>query len=386
MERPLVAHVLYSLDFGGLENGLVNIINRMPQDQFRHAIIAYSKITEFSKRIKNPQTQFFALGHTGGQTLKLLPKIHRLFRTLRPDIVHTRNLTTLDAQLAASCFGSIRRVHGEHGWDVGDLGGENLKHLRLRKTFKHFTHRQIALSSHTEKYLLEKVGVKASCVTKICNGVDTEKFMPNLAPPSDWGQHIPESAMVFGTVGRASGVKNQPLLISAFAKLLKERGQSADCAKSADRLFKLVMVGDGPDLASNKKLASDLGVANDVWFTGARNDIPEFLANFDVFVLPSLSEGISNSILEAMASGVVVVASNVGGNPELVDESIGHLFESKNLDELTQIFISLADQPERCKQLSASSRRRAVERFSIDTMVNSYGDVYAQLLNSKRTS
>jgi sugar transferase (PEP-CTERM/EpsH1 system associated) len=380
MERPLVAHVLYSLDIGGLENGLVNIINRMPTDQFRHAIIAYTKITDFSKRITNSETQFFSLNHSGGQTLKLLPRLYRLFNELKPAIVHTRNLTTLDAQIAAACCkGAIRRVHGEHGWDVGDLGGENLTHLRIRKALKYFTHQQIALSTHTENYLLNKVGVEAKRVIKICNGVDTEKFQPNLPLPQGWLGKIDSNAFVIGTVGRASGVKNQQLLIRAFANLISVWDGKENLLKTS-RPY-LVIVGDGPDLASLRQLADELAVSTSIWFAGARNDVPEFMANFDVFVLPSLSEGISNSILEAMACGATVVASNVGGNPELVDQEIGFLFESNDLPALTNLLVSSAEKPIENQLFAKASRDRALNRFSLDTMVNSYSAAYTQLLN-----
>ncbi len=119
---PLIAHVLYRFDVGGLENGVVNLINRIPGDRYRHAIVALSESTDFTKRLHR-EIPVYALHKREGKDLGLHWRFYRLFRRLKPDIVHTRNLNALEAQLPAWLAGVEGRVHGEHGWDVHDFDG-----------------------------------------------------------------------------------------------------------------------------------------------------------------------------------------------------------------------------------------------------------------------
>ena len=119
---------------GGLENGLVNVINRMPADRYRHVIISLIDYTDFRNRIKNPNVEVYALHKRPGKDLRLYAKLWRLFRILKPDIVHTRNLATLEAQLPAMVAGVPHRIHGEHGRDIEDLDGTRRKYQSMTAT------------------------------------------------------------------------------------------------------------------------------------------------------------------------------------------------------------------------------------------------------------
>jgi hypothetical protein len=112
---------MYRFDTGGLENGIVNLINHMPADRYRHAVIALSEVTDFRKRIQRDDVQFISLHKPPGHGIWLYPKLFRLFRRLRPAIVHSRNLAALEVQLPAWLAGVPVRIHGEHGRDIGDL-------------------------------------------------------------------------------------------------------------------------------------------------------------------------------------------------------------------------------------------------------------------------
>src|SRR5262245_26906963 len=115
MGIPLVAHVIYRLDVGGLENGVVNLINSMPTDQFRHAIVCLAGYSEFYRRIERRDVPVFNLDKSPGNSPRMHWDLWRLFRRLRPRIVHTRNLAALEAQLPAALAGVPVRIHGEHG-------------------------------------------------------------------------------------------------------------------------------------------------------------------------------------------------------------------------------------------------------------------------------
>ena len=143
---PLVAHVIHRLDVGGLENGLVNLINRIPTGRFRHAIICLTNYSAFRQRIQRSDVPVFALNKPPGNSPVLHFKLWRLLMQLRPDIVHTRNLGALEGALPAALAGVPVRIHGEHGHDVGDLGGGSRKYQWFRRALKPFVHQYIALS------------------------------------------------------------------------------------------------------------------------------------------------------------------------------------------------------------------------------------------------
>src|SRR5690242_17573044 len=118
-KRPqLIAHVINRLDVGGLENGLVNLVNRMPADRYRHAIVCMTDYTDFRRRVQREDVEVHAIGKRPGKDLGAYGRLWRLMKSLRPSVIHTRNLGTVDAQWVAFCAGVPRRVHGEHGWDA----------------------------------------------------------------------------------------------------------------------------------------------------------------------------------------------------------------------------------------------------------------------------
>ena len=143
--RPLVAHVMYRFDIGGLENGVVNLINHMPPGAYRHAVISLTEITDFHKRIARDDVEFIALNKSPGHALWIYVRLFRLFRRLRPAIVHTRNLGALELVVPAWAAGAPVRIHGEHGRDVGDLDGSNKKYQWVRRIYRPFVTHYIAL-------------------------------------------------------------------------------------------------------------------------------------------------------------------------------------------------------------------------------------------------
>jgi sugar transferase (PEP-CTERM/EpsH1 system associated) len=370
--RPLVLHVIHQLAMGGMENNLVNLINRMPASGFRHAIACVEDFSDFRSRLVKPDVEVFALhrSRVGVQRLRL--ELFRLCRRLRPRIVHSRNRSGLDALLPARLAGVRYRVHGEHGWDVDDLRGESWKLILLRRLHSPLVSRYITVSKDLERYLTRRVGIAAGRVTQIYNGVDTERFAPaadkpvGLLPSSLAGPDL----VVIGTVGRIQAVKDQATLLRAFAALRSARPESRP-------RLRLAIVGDGPLLGELRELARSLGVAETTWMPGALGNVPDVLRLLDVFVLPSLSEGISNTILEAMASRLPVLATARGGNVELVEEGQnGRLFEPGDVPALTRLLAEYLDDPARRRAHADTARRRALERFSLDAMVASYQAVY----------
>ena len=367
--RPLVVHLLNRFDTGGLENGVVNIINHLPD--FRHAVVAVTEITAFKERVKAPGTQFFALNKPPGQGFWLYPRVYRLLRELRPAVVHTRNLGAMEFQLPAWAARVPLRVHSEHGWDVDDLGGINRNRQRLRRVYGVAAHRFVALSKAIETYLTGPVGLAPERVLRICNGVDTQRFVPAAAgAPQAWpyrrGEHL-----VIGAVGRMQAVKDPLNLVDAFLRLREL------CPAAWPRL-RLAMLGGGPLLQAAQERLQQAGAADQAWLPGDRSDVAALLPHFDIFALPSQAEGISNTLLEAMACGCAPVATDVGGNPELVDdEASGLLVPAQDSAALAAALARLVNDAGLRERLAAASLRRARGQFSLDGMVAAYGRLYA---------
>ena len=373
MPQPqLIVHVIYRLDVGGLENGLVNLINRLPSESYRHAIVCLTDSTDFSKRIQRQDIAIYEIHKKPGQDWGSFFKVYKLFKQIKPAIVHTRNLAAIEYQICALLAGVAYRVHGEHGWDVYDPDGNNVKYQWLRRLLNPIIHRFIPLSQHLQYYLLIKVGVSPNKITRICNGVDIKIFYPAIGnkPIPDACPLVTNNKVLIGTVGRMHGVKDQLTLVRAF--ILACQQSEGFSARS-----RLILVGDGPLREQAQLLLTQAGLTEQCWLAGERHDIAEILRCLDIFVLPSKSEGISNTILEAMASGLPVIATDVGGNPELVlNQQTGFLVEKENPVAMAEVMMELAMNDEKRKQFSQASLQRAQEHFSIDSMVIRYQTLY----------
>ncbi|MEO6823134.1 MAG: TIGR03088 family PEP-CTERM/XrtA system glycosyltransferase, partial [Nitrosospira sp.] len=315
-QPPLIVHVIHHLGVGGLENGLINLINHIPPERYRHAIICLKGYSDFRRRITRENVEIVALSKREGQDFSLYLNLFKALRRLKPDIVHTRNLGTMEGQVIAAIAGARARVHGEHGRDIFDLYGKNRKYNLLRKAIRPFVNHFIAVSRDLESWLVNTVGATPHRINQIYNGVDSLRFHPRDGRGFRGGPQgfFTENTLVIGSVGRMVGVKDYPGLIQAFLALLEEPG--------AREQFRLLIVGEGSSRQECIAMLREAGAETLAWFPGERADVPELMSAMDLFVLPSLGEGISNTILEAMATGLPVVATSVGGNVELVKEGL----------------------------------------------------------------
>ena len=227
-----------------------------------------------------------------------------------PPAAAGRSAPRLEAVVPAWAAAVPVRIHGEHGWNRADPDGRRRRYQYVRGLYRPFVGRYVALSRHLEDYLERQVGVASHRVSQIYNGVDTERFRPaQVRSPitgCPFGQ--PEDFLA-GWVGRMDPVKDLPNLLQGFAR----------ASQSSGSRLRLVLAGDGPMRPTVERLVEQLGLRERVWLAGERADVAEIMRGLDCFVLPSLGEGISNTILEAMASRLAVIATRVGGNPELIE-------------------------------------------------------------------
>lgn len=371
-KRIHIVHIVYSFATGGLENGVVNLINRLPEDDYQHSIVCItSHDKNFYQRITSNNTDIFDLHKKPGKSIVWMVSCWRLLKKLSPDIVHSRNLNALEAQLPATLARVKYRIHGEHGWDQNDLGGVNKKFQWIRRLLKPLIHQYIALSKESVNYLTKTIKVSSLKVNHICNGVDTDLFFPNKNRELLPDNFRDKKSIIFGTVGRLAEVKNQTFLVDAFLQMWQSDNSLKD-------IIKLIIVGDGVLKSSLISKVVAVGAESAVFFTGNRSDVSQLIPQLDVFILPSLAEGISNTILEAMSSGLPVIATNVGGNPELIPRTLAqsHLVTVNNKDELIIAMSNYVISPEKIIDNGAFVRNYCVENFSLLSMVNRYHEIY----------
>jgi len=374
--RPLVVHVVHRFTVGGLENGIVNLINGLPVERWRHAVVALTEVDPvFTRRLQRDDVHCVSLHKPPGQGIWLYPRLLRLFRELRPAIVHTRNLGTLEFQVPAWAAGVSARVHGEHGRDVGDLLGTNRRHIWMRRAYRPFVQHHIALGRELSDYLHDKVGVRAEELTAIYNGVDSQRFTPAPQRAPIPGCPFADAGLwLAGTVGRMQTVKAQPLLAQAFVAALQQQ-------PALRERLRLVMVGDGPLRADCEAILRAAGVADLAWLPGERADVPDVMRGLNCFVLPSLAEGISNTILEAMASGLPVLATDVGSNADLVPVGVaGEIVPAGDVPALAAGLVRLALDADGAAAMGRAGRREVERRFSLPAMLAAYENVYDRLL------
>ena len=373
-KRPVhIAHLIWHFGTGGLENGVVNLINHLPEDEFVHSIITLTgHQSEFAARIRSANVSFFCLDKKEGHDWAIMPRLNQLLKQLQPDVLHSRNLATLELQLVGWWRSVPLRLHGEHGWDSYDIAGSNKKYRLLRRILKIFVHRYICLSAESEHYLKQHIAIADHRIQRICNGVDIDKFsQTQSADLTAFGINSDKPPLLVGTVGRLAKVKNQALLVNAFALLRQQQPTlMQDC--------KLLLVGDGPCRQELEQLAEQHQLGSDIIFTGDCANVAQLMHSLDVFVLPSLAEGISNTILEAMASGTPVIATAVGGNPELLPPALHNtnLVPSDDTQALASALLRYLLSPQARITDGNLVKKHCQRHFSIARMVQRYRTLY----------
>jgi sugar transferase (PEP-CTERM/EpsH1 system associated) len=367
-----IVHFVYRFSIGGLENVIVQLINRLPAARYRHTVVSLTTIDDFRARVLRHDVEFIALGKSEGHAIALYPAIHALLRRLRPDVLHSCNLAALEVTPVAWLARVPRRIHAEHGWDSHDPHGRSLRYRRLRRLYRPFVSHYVTVSRDLDDYMAQAIGVPAQRRTLIANGVDTETF----APCAD-AQHavpgcpyVPGLHWLVGTVGRLQTVKNQPALARAFAEWMRERPELAARAR-------LVLVGDGPLATEVEEILTRAGVRHLAWLAGARSDVPQVLRMLDCFVLPSLTEGTSCTLQEAMASGLPIVATAVGGTPEVVADGVtGTLVPAQDDAAMVRALSAYFDDAALAARHGRAARAEAERHHGLAAMVRRYDALF----------
>jgi len=371
-----ILHVVHSLQVGGLENGLVNLLNRLDPERFEQTVCCLTSAGKLAERIKVPGIEIIELNMPAGQFRFPLMRLVKMFHRLSPHIVHTRGWPTVDAVFAARCARVAHLVHGEHGREHSDIDGNNWKRNQIRRLVGHVVDRYVIVCDFFRSWLNEICRVKNERIVYIPNGVDTEKFRPLDCGSALKARErfccqlgLPPDTLLIGTVGRLDPVKDFPTLMKGFRQI-----------KDSFSEAKLVIVGDGPVRSNLSRLGEELRLDSSLIWLGERNDIPELLRSFDIFVQTSIFEGMSNTILEAMASSLPIVATDTGGNPEVVSNGEnGILVPVGGVTELSVALQKYLSDPVLRYKHGSNSRRRAIDCFDLSLMAARYAELYENL-------
>jgi sugar transferase (PEP-CTERM/EpsH1 system associated) len=373
---PLIVHLIYRLDVGGLEAQMVERINRMPAERYRHAVVTLAGYNPgFAARISKPDVTIHTLDKQAGLSLHTHVKLWQLLRQLRPAVLHSYNLAAMEYAPAALLAGVPVRVNGAHGRDINDPHGTNRKHNTLRRLLVPFYDACYANSAAMEVWNREVIGVPGAKSRVLANGIDVERFHPRGA--QELRQFFDSDAIVIGSVGRVQAVKDHATLLQAFL-LLRER------LPHLRQRLRLAIVGDGPLLETLRASAAQAGAADAVWLPGARTDVPDVLRSMDIFALSSLAEGTPGAALEAMACGLPVVGTRVGGIPEVIDNGVsGMLVAPGSAQEMADALEKYIVAPALLRSHGLAARERVQRKYSMAASVACYQDLYDTLCERK---
>lgn len=369
-----IAHVLSSFGMGGQERVALDLAKL--QRAAGHRVLAVS----LAELPEGPMASSF---QAAGVETHSIPKRGPSFDPTLPvrlagylsragaEIVHTHNPQALVYGAPAASLARAACVHTKHG-----MNPDPSRRMWLRRAASVMVDAYVAVTPTLARVAVEKGECDPTQLHVIPNGIDTLRFLPDAEARRRVRAElsIPDDAWVVGTVGRLSREKNQALLIDAMAKLLDPSRQ-------------LVLVGDGPEREALTSRARATLRPNFVHFTGARKDPESFLAAFDAFALPSDSEGLPLGLLEAMAVGVPVVATAVGGVPDVVEPGVtGALVERGDRDGLTAELVRLSTHPVAAFEAARTARRMVLERHSTEHMVSTYESLYGRVVRRTRSS
>ncbi len=368
-------HVVDHLGKGGLENGLVNVIENLDSTRFEHVVYAIRKLGPNAERLAKGGVRVICQGKQDSDSRFQIGRLAGAIREVQPDIVHSRNWAAVESVLAARWVRSCKVVHSEHGLEAHANASEPRRRVWFRRLAYELAHRVLSVSYQLRDLHARRTGFAAERMTVIHNGVDRRRFHPDPQARVRVRQELgfAEDEFCIGCVGNFFPVKGHITALEAMEAV------AARCPK-----WRLLLIGEGPERSNLESfVAGHPGWSKHVSFLGSSDRVPELLNALDAYVLPSVAEGISNSLLEAMATGLPVIATETGGNPEVVvDGDSGLLFPIGGFGLLADHLIALQSSQERRLVLAEGGLKRVREEFSLDSMIAKYGQLYEGLAGS----
>jgi len=366
-----VCHPVWQLGCGGLERQLVEVVNRLPRETFRQIVVVRGW-DESSERIGGDLAEHVELikdrgpsrDRTWSRTLACI------LRERQVDVLHVRGLSMLmDSVMAAELHGEVALACSFHGFESADTQFRGIRRKVFREAFLRCDDRW-AVSEAAARAITQRLNLPPGAFGVLPNGVNTTRYQPaadTAAVREELG--LPLRATVLLSVGTLKAVKGHDVLLRAMETL-----------KTGNEGIVLVLVGDDKLDGSLQRQAVERLPDLDVRFVGKQADVRPWYQAADVFVLPSLWEGSSNALLEAMSCGKAVIATRVGGNEDVVrDERTGFLVEPRDAAGLRDAMMRMVADSGLRVRMGAAGRREMHRRFSIDRTLETYASRYQRL-------
>jgi len=366
-----ILHIILSLNVGGAERMVSDFIRNDHSGDCQHVVCCLDSVGVFGEELIGQGIKVVHISRRPGKDWRLIFKLARFICKEKIDIVHTHGETpwfygALATKLVLTT--RVKCITTIHGYGGGDR--TSVSDYKLWKFLAKLTAKIVVVADNLRIEMVNS-GFLPRQVMTILNGVDPQQVIENRQTRKSWG--LTAHDFVIGIVARLSPIKNHQLLFRAVKTLVQE--QSA---------VKLLVVGDGPERSTLEALAQKLDLNDHIVFCGEQAQVHEFYPLFDVFVLPSLSEGISMTLLEAQAAKVPVVASAVGGNCEIIrDNETGLLFPTGDVDGLFQCLNKLYQSTNFRTKLATNGFNRVSDKFNIQGMIQQYLQIYYGIVNGK---
>lgn len=365
-----ILHIVHALGIGGMESRIARLAHGLPRDRFRVSLLS----------LKTPSTGALKLPEGVDHRLHPMPpglhprRLLGLAAAVRSgayDIVHTHNWSSMFYGIAAGRLAGVPLViHGEHGLNREDLDGIPFKRLWAQRVLARLIDHIVPVNEVIAAHVRKAWKLDGRGMTVIPNGVDLARFrpLPSRARTSD---PDPGASLTLGMVGRLDDVKDIGCALRAV-KLLLDRGQGEG--------LRLVLVGSGPKQADLEAETGRLGLSGLVEFAGARTDVENWYPRFDIYLNTSVYEGMSNTLLEAMAGGLPLIASRVPGNAAWLREGENaRFFAPGDAEGLAGAIASLRADKEARISMGERNRKRAEADFDNRGFLAAYADLYARL-------
>lgn len=371
-----ILHLVLSLAVGGTEKLVYDLVHHVDQHLFVPVVGCLDELGFFGEALQSEGYQVYTLNRKPGLDWSIIDRLCQVIQTEKVAVIHAHQYTPYFYGLLASLSMKLRFlplapkvVFTEHGRLYPER--KKWKRMLVNPILSLFTDEIVTISESTKASLITYENFPPRRIKVVYNGIDFAHFSQTCdVSAKKEALGLPLSAKVIGIVARLDPIKNHAMLLRAFSQVVQTIPETY-----------LVIVGDGPNKHSLKTLARSLEISDHTIFLGARQDVAELLHVFDIFALSSFTEGTSVTLLEAMSAGVPVVATSVGGNPEVVeDQKTGYLTPNDNDQVMAAMLLKLIQDETIRQRMGQASQQRVYTLFSLDKMVNAYTNLYLKVL------
>ncbi len=370
-DRPTVAHVLHRIDRAGAEV-LAGDLSRRLKDRYRFVFLCLDGVGALGEELSSEGFEVIELGRTPGIDWRVAKRLRRIIKTHRVDLLHAHQYTPFFYSAVSRYLGSTPAIlFTEHGRHYPDR--RSPKRVLANRWLLKPGDRVTAVGRFVKQALIDNEGITEARIAVVHNGIDPDAFNP--ADPQARAiarQAIgaADDTLVVMQVARFHPVKDHATAVRAIARVAKEKPN-----------VQLCLIGDGSERSKIEALAGELEISDNVRFMGVRADVGELLHGADIFMLSSLSEGISVTLLEAMATGLPIVTTDVGGNGEVVEHGQTGLLSPRGADEsLAKNLATMLNDDVKRRSLGLAGRDRLLGLFTQDRMHRQYADLYGRML------